>query len=445
MSDNETKDLFPDVPECLVSPVGLERTIELWRGTAKLDCASVQREGEAQVLFSLNSPSRFNFQLTVAKDKNPFDLIDLEEEGVLRTGSVLGDLPCQVTGDFSSSSNATTVSGLICTEVSKSFPNEKFTAATYLVVNGPEYRGSPIKQGSSSYLGRMSHANDKMFVILDKVNQLAEEATHFRFSHLARFEFAVPANTEDIDRCATNLFRSLSLMKGGWVGLVGPWLDVSRGSNRIVPYATQVVRSPGHTSWYHESDQLGFGQVFNRLQAAYDDSGHCEAIQTAFHWLVESEQCAGAVEGSLILQQCVLECLAWLVVVQKRKLCSTSGFKGLPAADRIRLLLSTFDIDYSIPSKSSGIEAYAKAFTLEDLVDVLVDVRNAIVHAEPNKAQRLVRPDHERSDLWFQVGGLLQQAFLAVIGYDGNFVNRSVAADYAIQALQQVPWAESGG
>ena len=440
MSESDSKTFLPKVPECLVSPVTIGKTIDIWTGPATLEVDSVQVQGDGHVYLNLTSPSHIQFSLT-AESHNPVELMSLKGPSHLRTGAILGDLPCQLTGELSSSSNATIVSGTIDVDASKSYPNEHFTTATYLVLNGPAYRGLPIKQDRCGYLGRICHTNGKMLVTLDKVHQSIESETHYRVSHLARLEFANPVGLDLIDAHATNLFRSLSLMKGGWVGLVGPWLLGSDGEPiRVVPYARKVVRNQGQTPWFHESDQEGFGQVFDCLQSAYDDVTQREAVQTAFHWLIESEQCAGAVEGSLILQQCAFECLAWLVIVQKRKLCSTSGFKGLPAADKIRLLLSTFNIDYSIPAKSAGIAAYAKAFTLTDLIEVFVDVRNALVHAEPNKAQRLVRPDHERSDLWYQVGCLLQQAFLAVIGYQGKFVNRAVAAQYAVGGLQQVPW-----
>lgn len=442
MSEDEATDLSK-VPERLPSPVELDKTIDIWSGPATLICDKIRVEGEARVFLRLSTPSHVEFRLTVEEAENPFELMDLDGAGVLHTSSFLGDVSCQLTGDFSSSSSATVFSGLVDVDPRELFASELFSKAIYLVVNGPKFRGSPIRDGRSHYLGRMHHRSDQVDITLDKIDGSSGTETLYSVSHLAQLEFPNPVGLEFIDQPATNLFRALSLMNGGWVGLIGPWLVCPSGEPiRIVPYATKVVPSASGTPWYHESDQKGFGLVFDSLQSAYDDAKQCEAIQTAFHWLIESEQCAGAVEGSLILQQCAFECLAWLVIVQKRKLCSTSGFKGLPAADKIRLLLSTFQIDFSIPQKSASIAAYAKAYILQDMVDVLVDVRNALVHAEPSKAQRLVRPDDERGDLWFQIGGLLQQAFLAVIGYEGKLVRRDVSAEYAIHALKRVPWAK---
>ena len=45
----------------------------------------------------------------------------------------------------------------------------------------------------------------------------------------------------------------------------------------------------------------------------------------------------------------------------------------------------------------------------------------------------------ERSELWSLIGGLLQPAFLAVIGYDGKIVRRDNSTVLVSQALRPVP------
>ncbi len=128
----------------------------------------------------------------------------------------------------------------------------------------------------------MCHEHDGLLMAMDKVHERVAPEEHYQVSHLARLEFANPVSGRN-DARATTLFRALSLMKGGWVGLVGLW---QFGSNdeliKIVPYATKVVRSQGRTP-SHESDKDVYGQVFDSLQSAFDDAAQREAIQTAFH------------------------------------------------------------------------------------------------------------------------------------------------------------------
>lgn len=201
----------------------------------------------------------------------------------------------------------------------------------------------------------------------------------------------------------------------------------------------------GATSWYHKMMQSSFDDFYKSMYCAFQDETLGPALQTASHWLVESEQCAGGVEGSIILQQSALECLAWLEIVLVRKLCSESGFKSLPASDKIRWLLSLNNISCDIPAKSAEIKVYAKAFNLVNLVEVLAHVRNTLVHAEPKKAEQLfsrTNGDEERGDLWYQIGGILHQVFLASIGYRCKILRRDVDCEYATQATKVVPWAK---
>ncbi len=73
----------------------------------------------------------------------------------------------------------------------------------------------------------MCHEHDGLLMAMDKVHERVAPEEHYQVSHLARLEFANPVGLDAIDARATTLFRALSLMKGGWVGLVGPlavWL-----------------------------------------------------------------------------------------------------------------------------------------------------------------------------------------------------------------------------
>ncbi len=198
---------------------------------------------------------------------------------------------------------------------------------------------------------------------------------------------------------------------------LGPWLYDSTGAEiGFDATVTKTMRHGGSLSWCHDTIRDGFSQLFPVMYSSFRDANRADALQTAFHWLIESEQCAGGVEGAIILQQAALECLAWHEIVQQRSLCSESGFKPLPANDKIRWLLSLHRISVRIPDKSESITPYAKAFNLVDMVDVLVDVRNTLIHAEPKRAARLFgrdAGDEERGDLWYQIGGVLQQALLA--------------------------------
>ena len=146
----------------------------------------------------------------------------------------------------------------------------------------------------------------------------------------------------------------------------------------------------------------------------------------------------------MILQQAALESLAWFVIVHDRKLCSPDGFEKLNASDKIRWLTSLYSIPTELPAHRGELQSYANQLTpLNDLPAILADVRNALVHGSPKKVERLLKLQFggdERTELWYLIGGLLEQAVLAVAGYRGQILRRDVDAEWAVSAVKPVTW-----
>ena len=433
-----------EVPEALEPPINLGGDIqqfEAWKGATTLRREGKQTRGEARVVLDLMPVPEFRLEFT-PETKPTLKDVFLDSplgEGVIDCGPPIGPISCHVTSTGSS------YSGYLEGQVDVETEKPVYVAATFLILNGPVVHGKPVNRGRSSYLGRMSAKMDDAEVIIDLLSSKKQpRRSIYESTHVARCTFSEPVSLSRIDSLATNLFRCLSLMKCRWVGLLGPWLQSVAPTDIDFRVAiTKTMRNGGAISWCHESMGDCFSELAPVISTSFADPSRAEPLQTALHWLVESEQCAGGVEGAIILQQAALECLAWLEIVVVRQICSESGFKSLPASDKIRWLLSLHNIEAAIPNKSASITSYAKAFNLRDLIDVLVDVRNALVHAEPKKAARLFarnQGNEERGDLWYQVGGILQQAFLASLGYRGVMLRRDVDAEYAVGAVKPVPW-----
>jgi len=107
-------------------------------------------------------------------------------------------------------------------------------------------------------------------------------------------------------------------------------------------------------------------------------------------------------------------------------------------------LTSLYSINTGIPPHCQEIAAYGNANNLKDLLEVLADVRNALIHGTPKKVERLFkrqRGDDERTELWYQIGGILDQVLLAVIGYQGKVTRRDLDVQLKTSAIKQVPWA----
>lgn len=417
----------------------------IWEGDTVLRQGLRSQVGKAKIIFCMHPAPEFRFEFVHHKTPDFFESWFKSglSDATINCGEPFGEVVCKVTNSGSE------ISGYLDSQTHKIGDSSAPLKAVFIVINGPHVHGERLNRGNHSYLGRLTSTVVDHKVIIDA---LQSESTLrnavYEPTHVASCEFVKPTNLESIEQVGSHLFRVLSLMKCRWVGLIGPWIYDSTGKLVATRLSvTKTMRNGGAISWYHKMMCSSFNDFYKSMYCAFQDKIRGPALRTASHWLVESEQCAGGVEGAIILQQSALECLAWLEIVLVRKLCSESGFKSLPASDKIRWLLSLNDISCDIPNKSTSISAYAKAFNLANLAEVLADVRNALVHAEPKKVERLfsrTNGDEERGDLWYQTGGILQQAFLASIGYTGKMLRRDVDCEFATQATKLVPWASKG-
>lgn len=434
-----------EIPQALEPPIVLGGDIQrfdAWHGETTLHRKGTETPGNAKVFLDLMPIPEFRFEITPVTKPTLQDafLGSPLGDATLDCGPPIGAISCHVTNSDAE------YTGYVEEQIGLEADKAVYNGATFLVLNGPVIHGKPITRGRSVYCGRLSAQIDDIAVTMDLLSSRKQSRRSiYEATHVARCVFPEAVPLPFVDLLTKNLFRSLSLMKCRWVGLVGPWLQSDATSNLTFRVSvTKTMRNGGANSWCHESMENCFSELVPAISTAFANERRAEALQTALHWLIEAEQCAGGVEGAIILQQAALECLAWLEIVVQRRLCSESGFKPLPASDKIRWLLSLHNIQAEIPDQSVPIKSYAQAFNHQDLIEVLVDVRNALVHAEPKKTARLFarnQGNEERGDLWYQVGGILQQAFLASIGYRGVMLRRDIDAKYAANAVEPVPWA----
>lgn len=437
-------------PSGLAAPVPVEESTEhinLWRGVAELNQASGNQSGEACVIFdTLPRPRvRFEFRPTLEGDaprgvsafRRLFDGGRLTE-GELRCGFPVGNLSIDVTA-----TSGDDVSGIV-----RGWAKEPVTAFAHgkmLVVNGPSAHGTIIKRGSSSFTGRLQCATADVTVTVDRISaDKPSSRTLYGFTHVAEIRFKEPQPVKRFEEVAADLFRTLSLMRGRWVGLVGPWLFVDDTLTTVATQVTKVSPYGSSPTWHHDTVMGTFEELFQCVQNAYQDSERRESLQTGLHWLIESQLCAGGVEGSLVLQQAAMEAIAWFEIVQSRKLCSHNEFDKVAASEKIRRLLVLHAIPMSIPAHYGEVRNYANDHKLDDLPAVLVHIRRALIHGSPKNVERLFarqRGERERIDVWYLIGGLLEQIVLAIVGYRGKIMRRDLDVEFAVSAIKQVPWA----
>ena len=434
---------FDGIPYATQSPLSIsrgQRTYVIWDDRSEFLYGGKRIEGHGKVYLDLLPRPSFQFEFT-PRDAT-VDHCAVTQELLKATAQLVIGAPTHNLRVSCTSLRAKCWSGVVAAD-SINY-NSSICSAKYLIVNGPEFFGSSIQHNGSAYIGRVEAVVSGVSVIVDQLRDRDEHKEPFEFTHVAEltaYQIGAPQRLAAVKK---SLFRTLSMMNGRWVGIIGPWTYDSAGNLvNIHPMVTLASINSRHQAWCDATIRDAFVQLFPAIHERFLDPILDRPLRNALHWWIETEQCAGGLESSIILQQAALECLAWLEIVQVRQLCSDNGFKNLPAADKIRWLLSLHSIECKIPTMCTSIMAYAKALTLRDLPDVLVDVRNALVHSEPKKVDRLrqnVSAD-SMGGLWYQVGGILNQVLLALIGYNGMMLRRDVDAEFAVEAIRLVPWA----
>lgn len=444
--NDQSLGLPDDVPVGLNPPIDIDvskRERDLWIGDGRLLIKNQEFQGATRVFIDFVPQPSMRFTLTppnLGFSRERFENPPLGI-GSLEAGTLIGTIPVLVTK----------ASDRLYGSIEGRVPDfgTSVSCATFLVLNGPRLYGTAIRRDRTIGHDRSVAKVPGLTITMDALPRPTIEAeAAFNVTHVVQCRFDDPANPSELNDVATELFQTLSLMRCRWVGLVGPWIYDSKDALiGFAPAVTKVTPDGNTLSWCVELIEEAFSLLFSSIHSGLRDAQRMEALRTTLHWLVEAEQCAGGVEGSVILQQAALECLAWLEIVQVRGLCSESGFNRLPANDKIRWLLSLHQITSQIAGNAKALQAFASEFGLKDLPDVIIHVRNSLVHAEPKKLRKLLSRssvEDECTEVWYHAGGILQQALLASLKYQGRMMRRDVDAKYTSNAIRRVPWATGG-
>lgn len=435
------------VPYSLKPPIGFDfnsETIEMWSGDAVGTTGGRTLQGRLIVRFDLQPRPSVRWTFTFDEDMaqsicRSFSddrewTIDFSTNGPI--GSFKGTWLTSGVGELAGIISEAPVKATLDGEC----------RAVFLVINGPLQYGRPIQNDRSSFCGRLTAERNNAAIVIDRLSSETKgvKSRSYSFTHVAEVRSSQGLSELQFSGISRDIFRSLSLMRNGWIGLLGPWIFKGSELAGLVLAVTKCSRYQGG-GWCHRSDPDVFAQLFPRLEVlqAGGNVDHSEAWQTAFHWLIESELCAGGMEGALILQQAALEAVAWYAVVTSRKLCSEAGFEKLPADDKLRWLCSVFSIPIAIPSVATELKSISSVFQQEDIIGILTAARNAFVHNNPKKLRRLREIEGKGGlrELWWQVGGILELVVLALIGFDGNTIRRDIDSRRVEECLKRVPWA----
>ncbi len=236
-----------------------------------------------------------------------------------------------------------------------------------------------------------------------------------------------------------DLSTFLSFCHGHWVSTT---LAAGVDANGVVvmeEWGTGLLSSwTRGSNWLDEHHGTGMIELFPKFTKLVRSSDEWrKTIKQLIYWDVRSDTNLVGPDGSCILLQAALEHLAWQVLVRQKKSLSEDGFAKLPAADQLRLLLSTLSVPIGLPQDFTEVQALAKEFNWIDGPQAFVEIRNRLVHPPKNKNQNKRLPYYEAYLIgkWY-----LELAVLSSCGYTGVYSNRTHKMR-SVGDVERVPWS----
>ncbi|MFM9959634.1 MAG: hypothetical protein ACKV2Q_00205 [Planctomycetaceae bacterium] len=253
-------------------------------------------------------------------------------------------------------------------------------------------------------------------------------------------------SSQEISEFFPCLHYFLSFTLGCWAGVAFPvGFDVD-GSRVFEQWGLPMASDGpwnGNYSWFDSHHGEILPQVFPGFVALWkSDLWHTPLTEALYFYL---GACSGSVEigvdSGLILAQTALERIAWTYCVQDRKMVSKEAFKprGLSAANKLRLLVSSLGIPLSIPSSLPVLSAAPKAspsIKWQDGLDAITGIRNAVVHPDPGTPL----PEGSEYEGWLLSLWYIDMILLRLCGHTGKYANRLVPQRW-VGTVESVPWA----
>lgn len=217
-------------------------------------------------------------------------------------------------------------------------------------------------------------------------------------------------------------------------GQISHWLHISCPT--IDPWQTRRL-------WF-DNIRCTLASVFPGFIRRVRQPLWTKPIKNAIHWYLEVHAQAGAVEGAIVFGQTALEMLGWTLLVDEKRLLSDKGYNDLPAADKIRILLSTCGIPLKIPAILMNLNQAAMSENWQDGAQCVAEIRNAVVHANTKKRKKLGQLSFvAKIDTWQLCIWYLELVLLRLFDYSGEYANRMDSGQWKGENTQLVPWAKN--
>lgn len=347
--------------------------------------------------------------------------------------------------DYDSQSNVS--SGILNSPLLLSEGQTTIDEAYCGLVNFHQFHGDPVVREGRVWRARLAFTAGEHMLLID-----ADPDLSARLARLKREGgYAVTHNCvvrridatpiDDLGDLAAALHFLFAFMSGLWAGPV--LLASSPSSDAGVRYiqSPMLSRSRNVGSWFPKRpDGSEVSKFATEFMGLWNNDEWQMPLRHYIWWYIEANT-AASLESAVLTSQAALELMGWAYLVETKRVISADGFNKLPAADKIRFLLSNLKIPLQIPAHLGHALQHATSIGGADGPGVVVDLRNAIVHPSLKKRTHLGRVG---TDAKFQIAELSRQyvelVLLSMLQY-GGWVRDRTARTVAAPQEFLAPWA----
>lgn len=413
--------------------------IELYQGPLEIAQKQNSFPGEGSVLFIWFPRPRVEFRFTskshisIEVDDLTLKLVDLEVEAQAVASSLVWWMAEQ--------EPSTEITGYFSQAINLGSNQEKVTYFTFHLTNFYDFEffdesfeteadeqiyecltgGTVLKaEGWKVTIGSFSNVWDDVEVPSSfEIQESLELLGGYAVTNVGRLERSDRSSflLEEARDCLRAVSYFLSFAKGIWVS---PFLLTGFNYNHEQQWQEWAAQKLGAwretNSWFSPDSFPTLAEVFPGFVRRWQDSAWREVLELAIHWYVESSNQAGGQEGAIVLQQTAFELLAWVLLVEEKGILSSDGFNKLPAADKLRLLLSQFALSLKIPNRLTHLKQVAKEQNWFDGPQAITEMRNGIVHANPKNRQKVFgAAEAARTEAWLLGLKYLEDILLGIV------------------------------
>lgn len=161
-----------------------------------------------------------------------------------------------------------------------------------------------------------------------------------------------------------------------------------------------------------------------------------DVLQLAVNYYAQGNR-LDPVNPAVLNSQAGLELLSWHYLTQKRHIIKAGDFDGIRASRKLDRLFAELSIPNVIPVGLSSLKRLAKTKRM-NATEIACWVRNKVAH--PNRKSTSIST-RALIDVAFLSTWWLELTILALLGYEGQYRNRSALFRRSGPSIEKVPWA----